>query len=325
MKSNWRVLKERGILLTFGENLCQTFFEETSTFKYTIPSGNDPSFQLLYESLPRFFNKIYSCGIDSVIYSLESPRELWEAQENSYLLISQRTSVEYKYSDSCVVVVKGGLKVTFSRALKILVWDFEHVSFVEYCLPSNFHAVSQMNRHKINEYGLPPELMLYFELSQDITHMLDTLDLTQESYPKRLEPVKVLSSVSNPPLSTEPLSVTPTPDPLGPVRNPEEPKAPSLEPPLPPSLPSPETLGRGVSRTRGRKGRGRSRGRRKPEEEEFIKVNDKAYEGLILLGKAKELEKEKNSINIINFDQSSLIKKPKKKDKGKDKEKKDKE
>jgi len=128
--------------MPFWREFVSEFFSPRATYKYIVWLNDHESrsfqlFQLGTETLPRFYNVIYSSSISSVFYVLENPRE-YCLDPRTYLLFSQKTRVEYKYENGCRVITKGFLRVTFSDELKIILWEFEAKCHDEYLPTSLF-------------------------------------------------------------------------------------------------------------------------------------------------------------------------------------------
>jgi len=199
------------------------FFFNRATYKYIVwlTDHDTRSFQLFQlgtETLPRFYNVIYSSCISSVYYVLENPRE-YCLDSRTYLLFSPKTRVEYKYENGCRVITKGFLRVTFSDELKIILWEFEAKCHEEYlptsifrdkrvkrqqrtslnlnpqenttpCTPSGGEiSLDSLPKSHVNQFGLPPPVMRCFEITEVINYMKDLIDFAME---RNLAPLESL-------------------------------------------------------------------------------------------------------------------------------------
>jgi len=208
--------------MQFWREFVDKFFYFRATYKYIVwlTDHDTRSFQLFQlgtETLPRFYNVIYSSSISSVYYVLENPRE-YCLDSRTYLLFSPKTRVEYKYENGCRVITKGFLRVTFSDELKIILWEFEAKCHEEYlptsifrekrakrqqrtslnlnaqdttpCTPSGGEiSLDSLPKSQVNQFGLPPPVMRCFEITEVINYMKDLIDFAME---RQLPPLQSL-------------------------------------------------------------------------------------------------------------------------------------
>eukprot|EP01125_Pyxidicula_operculata_P011301 TRINITY_DN3700_c0_g1_i2.p1 TRINITY_DN3700_c0_g1~~TRINITY_DN3700_c0_g1_i2.p1 ORF type:complete len:377 (-),score=67.13 TRINITY_DN3700_c0_g1_i2:530-1660(-) len=127
--------------MPFWREFVSEFFYTRATYKYIVwlNDRESRSFLLTTETLPRFYNVIYSSSISSVYYILENPRE-YSIDSRTYLLYSSETRVEFQYENGCRVVTRGYLRVTFSDELKIVLWEFEAKQHDEFIPSSLFQT-----------------------------------------------------------------------------------------------------------------------------------------------------------------------------------------
>jgi len=200
--------------MQFWRDFVDEFFFNRATYKYIVwltdhDTRSFQLFQLGIETLPRFYNVIYSSSISSVYYILENPRE-YCLDSRTYLLFSPKTRVEYKYDNGCRVITKGFLRVTFSDELKIILWEFEAKCHEEYFPTSIFRekrikqqqrtslninandstpnnnisggviSLDSLPNSQVNQFGLPPPVMRCFEITEVINYMKDLIDFALE-------------------------------------------------------------------------------------------------------------------------------------------------
>jgi len=208
--------------MPFWRDFVSEFFHHRATYKYIVWLNDHETrsfqlFQLGTETLPRFYNVIYSSSISSVYYVLENPRE-YCLDSRTYLLFSSKTRVEYKYENGCRVITKGFLRVTFSDELKIILWEFEAKCHDEYLPTSLFKekkgkrsrrqslnyvnslpeksetngnreppsngggeiSLDSLPKSQVNQFGLPPPVMRCFEITEVINYMKDLIDFAMD-------------------------------------------------------------------------------------------------------------------------------------------------
>jgi len=152
--------------------LKYTFIKYDTKIQHESPTITTRSFQLGYESIARLFDTIYHCGIQSVSYLAENPREYLLMSMKTYILISEKTTALYYYDNYVCVMIYGYLKINFDLHLKIISFVFKSHHYEE-LYPRNMSI--SLPDNWLNEFGLPPDVMRYFEVVEGLLYMKEII------------------------------------------------------------------------------------------------------------------------------------------------------
>lgn len=208
------------------QSFVDKFFTETGSFIHCVFSSTaerTKQFEIVYAALPRYFYTLFNSDVTSLQITLDGPQE--KTVHTDMKVTCDRAKFIYTYKNLCQVVYLGKLTAFWSGSDKMEWLQFEGQGHQQYLprvvLEQLFHQPSpnQMNPNQsprmnknakskqqramepsepylplsrlptsgATDYGLPPILQSYLEVSEQATRKrkLHSIDADEGRYTKR--------------------------------------------------------------------------------------------------------------------------------------------
>ena len=149
---------------SYWSDITRLFFSKDSVMRQGVwhPAVRElRTFNVVYENLARYFEKLYLTGVNRIYATQHS---LYESgiKIGPYIIDCPQFSLMYNYGSGSKIVLHGHLRVVFSSTFLIDAWEFNSFSWQEF-----------IDRNLVNQH-ISSSIARYFPTTEDATRKCDT-------------------------------------------------------------------------------------------------------------------------------------------------------